>query len=113
MAKITISVNPRTGGSYFPKEIRRAGFCGKIDGYLNLLTCLLMKPGSTLTDVQRSLRIILDDVALRKDGEENMNKVEAHERFELETRQMEVGLLGIGDVGNARSQNECLLNILA
>ena len=82
MAKITISVNPRTGGSYFPREIRKAGFCGKIDGFLDLLTCLLVLPGSTLTDVERSLKIILDDVALRKEGAENMNsKVEDQEQL--------------------------------
>ena len=48
MAKITIRVDPRTGGSYFPKEIRRAGFIGKIEGFLNALTCTLVKPGATL-----------------------------------------------------------------
>ncbi len=65
MAKITIRVDPRTGGSYFPKEIRRAGFIGKIEGFLNALTCTLIKPGATLTDVERSLKIILGDVTLR------------------------------------------------
>ena len=67
MAKITIRVDSRTGVTYFPKEIRKEGFVGEIEGLPNALTFTLIKPGTKLKDVERSLRIILEDIALRRD----------------------------------------------
>ncbi len=74
MAKITIRVDPRTGMTYFPKGIRQEGFVGKIEGFPNALTFTLIKPGATLADVERSLGIILEDIALRRDQEANANQ---------------------------------------
>jgi len=73
MAKVTIRVDPRTGMTYFPKGIRQEGFVGKIEGFPNALTFTLIKPGASLADVERSLKIILDDIALRKDQKANAN----------------------------------------
>ena len=71
MSKITIRVDPRTGVTYFPQEIRREGFVGKIEGLSNALTFTLIKPGTKLADVEKSLDIILQDIALRrKQGQE-------------------------------------------
>jgi len=67
MAKFTIKVDRQTGMTYFPKEIRREGFVGEIEGLPNALTFTLIKPGTKLKDVERSLRIILEDIALRRD----------------------------------------------
>jgi len=52
MAKVAVRADPRTGSSYFPKEIRQEGFIGNIDGLPNALTFTLIKPGATLADVR-------------------------------------------------------------
>jgi hypothetical protein len=70
MARITIRVDPRTGVTYFPKEIRQEGFIGEIQGLPNALTFTLIKPGTSLADVERSLLIILEDIRLRREQEQ-------------------------------------------
>lgn len=65
MAKITIKVDPRTGVTYFPRVIRKEGFVGEIEGFPNALTFTLIKPGTKLVDVEKSLLIILADIRLR------------------------------------------------
>ena len=57
--------------THFPKEIRREGFVGEIEGLPNALTFTLIKPGIKLVDVERSLRIVLQDIELRREQEEN------------------------------------------
>ncbi len=66
MAIFTIKVDKKTGMTYFPKEIRQEGFVGEIEGLPNALTFTLIKPGTKLSDVEKSLRIILRDIALRR-----------------------------------------------
>ncbi|MBA7560202.1 hypothetical protein ES708_01824 [subsurface metagenome] len=73
MAKFTIKVDKRTGVTYFPKEIRKEGFVGEIEGLPNALTVTLIKPGTNLADVARSLRIVLLDIELRREHE-NLEK---------------------------------------
>lgn len=70
MAKFTIKVGPRTGITYFPKEIRKEGFIGEIEGLSNALTLTLMKPSAALAEVERSLQIILADIGLRRRQED-------------------------------------------
>ncbi len=65
MARFRIKVDRKTGMTYFPKEIREEGFVGEIEGLPNALTFTLIKPGTNLTDVARSLRIVLLDIELR------------------------------------------------
>ena len=65
MAKFRIRVDTRTGVTYFPQEIRREGFVGEIEGLPNALTFTLIKPGTDLVDVAKSLRIVLRDIELR------------------------------------------------
>lgn len=71
MAKFTIRVDKKTGMTYFPKEIREEGFIGQIEGLPNALTFTLIKPGTSLADVARSLSIILQDIELRQEQEQN------------------------------------------
>lgn len=66
MAKFRIRVDGKTGMAYIPKEIRREGFVGEIEGLPNALTVTLIKPGTKLIDVEKSLKIILLDLALRR-----------------------------------------------
>lgn len=70
MAKFRIKVDKRTGVTYFPKEVRQEGFVGEIEGLPNALTFTLIKPGTSLTDVARSLKIVLQDLELRREQEE-------------------------------------------
>ncbi|MBA7710262.1 hypothetical protein ES703_119201 [subsurface metagenome] len=66
MAKFIIRVDKKTGMTYFPQEIRREGFIGKVECLPNALTLVLIKPGTKLTDVEESLKILLQDIALRR-----------------------------------------------
>jgi len=65
MAKFRIRVDKRTGVNYFRKEIRQAGFVGEMEGLPNALTFTLIKPGTDLVNVAKSLRIVLRDIELR------------------------------------------------
>jgi len=67
MSKLRIRIDSRTGVTYFPKEIRREGFVGEVEGLPNALTLTLIKPGTKLADVERSLRILLRDIRLRRE----------------------------------------------
>ena len=55
--------------AYFPKEVRQEGFVGEIEGLPNALTFTLIKPGTSLANVATSLRIVLQDVELRRELE--------------------------------------------
>jgi hypothetical protein len=70
MAKFRIKIDPRSGVAYFPREIRREGFVGEIEGFPNAFTFTLVRPGTRLADVERSLRITLKDIRLRREHEE-------------------------------------------
>ena len=61
-----IRIGERTGITYFPKELRESGFVGRIESLPNALTLTLIKPGASLADVEESLKILLQDIALRR-----------------------------------------------
>jgi len=67
MGKFTISIGEKTGITYFPKNLREEGFVGRVEGLPNALTLTLIKPGARLADVERSLRILLSDIRLRRE----------------------------------------------
>ncbi len=67
MAKFRIKVDKRTGMTYFPKEIRLEGFVGEVEGLPNALTFTLIRPGTKLADVEKSLHIVLEDIRLRRE----------------------------------------------
>jgi hypothetical protein len=69
VAKFRVKVDPRSGVTYFPKEIRQEGFVGEVEGLPNAFTFVLIKPGARLVDVEKSLRIILRDIKLRQEHE--------------------------------------------
>lgn len=70
MGKFTISIGEKTGITYFPKELRKEGFVGRVEGLPNALTLTLIKPGASLTDVEKSLKILLQDIKLRRQYKE-------------------------------------------
>jgi hypothetical protein len=65
MAKFVIKVDNQTGMTYFSKEIRKDGFVGEIEGLPNARTFTLIRPGTTLVDVKRSLETTIQDIELR------------------------------------------------
>ncbi len=69
MAKFAISIGRKTGITYIPKSLREEGFVGRVEGLPNIFTLTLIKPGSKLADVERSLRIVLQDIKLRRESE--------------------------------------------
>lgn len=70
MSKFSISIGEKTGITYIPKDLREEGFVGKVDGFPNALTLILVKPGASLADIERSLRILLQNIRLRKGQEQ-------------------------------------------
>ena len=75
MAKLTIRVDPKSGCTYFPKAIRREGFVGEVDGLPDARTFTLIKPGTKLADVKRSLEFIIKDIELRLEYENEPNEL--------------------------------------
>lgn len=67
MARISIKVDEKSGMTYFPKEIRQEGFVGKVDGLPNTRTFTLIRPGTKLVDVLRSLRLLEGELRHRMD----------------------------------------------
>jgi len=71
MAKLKINIprdskNPR---SYIPKELIDEGFTGEVEILANAYTATLLKPGVPLDDIEKSLKIVLQDIHLRKSGQ--------------------------------------------
>jgi len=58
----------------FPKEICEGGLAGETKGLPNALTFTLIKPGTNLADVEKSPRIVLQDLRLRR--REGRNEVQ-------------------------------------
>lgn len=70
--KVTIKIGPRTGVTYFPREIRREGFIGTVEGLPDARTFTLIKPGTRLADVKHSPETIIRDIELRMQYEEEL-----------------------------------------
>lgn len=81
--------------AYFPKGIRADGFVGKIEGFPTALTLTLIKPGTALSDIERSLKIILEDIALRREQEAStLPEKEQTEPAKLPTRPKKIATTG-------------------
>lgn len=71
MGKGKIKVGDK-GTTYIPDELREDGYVGWVTFLANAKTVTLIKPGTTLEDVEKSLRIVLQDVKLRRSGGEEL-----------------------------------------
>ena len=69
MSKLTIRVDPKTGKNILPRHIREEGFTGRVEVLVNALTLTFIKPGTSLADVDRSLDLVRQDIALREERE--------------------------------------------
>ena len=63
--KKKIRINPKTQLAYIPDEIVQEGFTDDVDAYANAITVTLVKPNSSLEEVEQSLQIVLRDIRLR------------------------------------------------
>ena len=71
MAVLIIKVDQKTGMTYLPKSLRKEGFVGEIRGLPDTFTFILVKPGTKLACLEKSLQIVLDGIRLRiESGEE-------------------------------------------
>lgn len=59
---------------YIPKDLAEDGYVGEADILANMATVTILKPGSTLEEVERSLQIILEDVRLRRSEAERRKR---------------------------------------
>lgn len=62
-----IRISSKTRQTYLPKDIVDSGFEGSISIIPNVSTIVLVHPKASLDDVEKSLKIILKDVELRKE----------------------------------------------
>ena len=65
MGKGTIKIAEK-GAAYIPDELRNDGFVGSVDFLANAKTVTFMQPGATLDEVEKSLRITLREIKIRK-----------------------------------------------
>ena len=72
--KIRIKVHEKSGMTYFPDELRNAGFVGDLDGYANAITLTVASSEASLDDIEKSLLIVLDDIKFRKRMERKKRK---------------------------------------
>jgi len=61
----TIKINRRSGLAYISERIRKEGYKGDVDCLRNAITLVLIRPGSSLKDVKRSLQNVLQDINLK------------------------------------------------
>ena len=67
--KGTINIH-KTGMGYFHKDLIDGGYVGRVETLANACTITLIRPGTKLTDVKRSIEITLQDLELRISQEE-------------------------------------------
>lgn len=68
--KSKIVINKNTNLAYVPKALTEAGYVGDVETIANAVTVTLIKPGTDLESVKRSLEITLQDIELRINEEE-------------------------------------------
>ena len=68
--KRKIRINRKAKIAYIPKELIDQGLFGELDGYANAVTLTIVNPNTPLRDIERSLKIVLDDIKFRREMEE-------------------------------------------
>lgn len=54
-----------TGHAFFGKGVADNGYVGEVDTIANAVTITIVKPGTSLESVKRSLEITIQDIELR------------------------------------------------
>lgn len=57
-----VRIDANSGLAYFSKSLREEGFKGDVMGLVNSRILTLIIPGTRLTDVRRSLEVLLADL---------------------------------------------------
>lgn len=65
--KRKVSINKEARTVYIPKEIVEDGFEGEADAYADAFTLTITKPGATLSQVRRSLQLVIQDLEMREE----------------------------------------------
>lgn len=66
MAKLKMMIpNEKNPRAYLPRELIDEGFSGEVEILANAFTATIVKPKSTLEQIEKSLNIVLQDVRLR------------------------------------------------
>lgn len=63
--KPVIKINATSGLAYISEKIRKEGYKGDVECLPNAITLTLIRPGSSLQDVKKSLQNVLKDIDLR------------------------------------------------
>lgn len=67
-----ITINPDSGLAYVSQKIRKEGYINEVECLPNAITLTLIRPGSSLCDVKKSLQNVIKDIDLKmKYGEKN------------------------------------------
>lgn len=64
--KGTISIPKNSNIVWMPKAVKQAGFTGKVECLFDAATIVLLHPNASLDDVERSLKLLLEDVQIRR-----------------------------------------------
>jgi hypothetical protein len=72
--KKKISINASTGIVYIPKDLVNSGYVGEVEILINAVTATLIKPGTDLKAVRKSLEITIQDIDLRLEQGEDRAK---------------------------------------
>lgn len=69
MSKVIVRIDPKNGQTYLPRHIREDGFTGECEVLESAFTITFIKPGTNLRDVDQSLQLVRQDIALRTQHE--------------------------------------------
>lgn len=72
-----IAINPQTQLVWFPKQIIESGFTGDVEYLTNAATLVLLHPKASLEEIEASLKLLLEDIALGKKLTEKTVAIEA------------------------------------
>lgn len=63
-----------SGTAYLGRQAPEDGYIGEVDAFFNAFTITLVKPGTNLETLKRSLQIVLQDIELRMSQENNIKE---------------------------------------
>ena len=69
-----IKINKGSGLAYISDAMRKEGYVGEVECLPNAITVTLIRPGSALIDVKRSLQNVIKDIDLRIEYEQRENE---------------------------------------
>ena len=65
--KRKIKINREANVAYIPKDLVEDGFRDDCDAYADAFTLTVVKPGTSLNQIKRSLQLVLQDIEMREE----------------------------------------------